>query len=184
MYPYAFNPVHAEIVEVGGHAVEIPKCLLLHQYWLGKRFKDMLGGRVIIAVDGEPVFPHVNILNQFKADGWQSRWLLTYGRTKSAPLLLDGWIDETLANQQPAPIADEHITRLLAAIVRANGGNYLGCWDTLHWRGSEVMFVQNKRNNKDKITPANANWLKAALSVGLTPDNFLIVQWDFHPRTM
>ncbi|MBP6731536.1 MAG: hypothetical protein KA149_05725 [Chitinophagales bacterium] len=183
MYPYALNPVYSQAFKIGDHEVEVPKCVLRFQYWEGKRFKDTFGGRIMIAVDGEPVFPEVNLLNQFMADGWQSRWLVTYGRAKSTPLYLSGWQDDTLANQQPEPIEEENIAKLMAAIAKANGGSYMGCWDTLHWKDDEVIFAQSKRNNKDKITPANVNWLKAALSVGLTPDNFLIVQWDFHPRS-
>jgi hypothetical protein len=183
MYPYALNPVYTQAFQIGDKTIEIPKCVLRFQYWEGKRYKDTLGGKILIAVDGEPVFAEVNILNQFMADGWQSRWLVTYGRAKSAPTFLSGWQDDTYANQVPDPIEDKHILQLLAAIAKANGGSYQGCWDTLHWKDDEVVFAQSRRNNKDKITPANIKWLEAALKVGLTADNFMIVQWDFHPRS-
>ncbi len=183
MYPYFLNPVYSQSLPVGDRLVEIPKCVIKYQYFEGPRRRDYLGGKKVVAVDGEPVFAEVAIMNQFINDGWQSRWQLTYGRAKSAPLYLAGWDEEAGANQPEAPIEEGAIAGLLRAIAKANGNSYTGCWDTVNWRDDDIVFAQSKRNNKDKITPAHIKWMQAAFSLGLTEDNFLIVQWDYHPRS-
>lgn len=49
----------------------------------------------------------------------------------------------------------------------------------LGWSGENILFTESKRLKKDQIRNSQIDWLRAGLKVGLKPENFMIVQWDF-----
>ena len=184
MYPNILNPAHSEIFQLENRTMEVPKCILKFQKWNGTPVKETFGGKPILTVDGEPMFAEMALASTFINDGWQARWLETTGRKYKEPMCIAQWEDNKYENQKHAPIEDENVARMLNAIVKRNNNSYAGCWDVIAWKDGQIIFAEAKRNSKDIIRQAQINWLSAALSLGLTPDNFLVVQWEFNPRCM
>lgn len=182
MYPQFLNPAYSETFQINGADIEIPKCVVLFQKWNGIPVKETFGGKSILTVDGKPMFAEMAVVTHFVNSGWQSRWLETYGRGNKEPISLAEWKDESYANQENNPIPHKGIQQMLVDIAKLNNNSYAGCWHALSWKDGTVIFAEAKRNNKDVFTPAQNRWLAAALKLGLTPANFLLVQWDFNPR--
>jgi hypothetical protein len=66
---------------------------------------------------------------------------------------------------------------LLGRIQKAAGCRD-GAWDVFCWNGPEVLFAESKRAGRDAIRDTQVHFLDAALSVGFTVDQFLIVEWS------
>jgi hypothetical protein len=111
--------------------------------------------------------------------GWSARWVETYGSRSIIPYYFTDWSDASLAQQAVSPLDNTYCEALLASIAESNGGSYSGCWDVVAWKPNKVLFLESKRHKHDTIRGTQLKWMQAALAVGLTADNFLIVQWDF-----
>lgn len=118
-------------------------------------------------------------MKTFQDDGWQTRWVETYG--KKTPICLLDWKDDKYANQIHEPFEDATITELLAAIAHVNNDRYAGCWDVVSKKGEQILFAESKRTKKDSVRQSQQTWLAAALRLGLKEENFLMVEWDFLP---
>ena len=182
MYPYFLNPDYTEEFRLQKGLIEIPRCRVQFQPWLGEPVKNTFGGKPIVMTEGEPMFAEMAVLNHFVKFGWQARWLQMTGRLGKEPFFIGEWTDDSYANQKDEPIEDKGVMDMLVRIADLNNRTYAGCWDILSWKDGNVVFTRVKRNNKDVITPAQIKWLAAGLAFSLTPDNFLLVQWDFNPR--
>lgn len=182
MYPKFLNPAYTELFQLKDRTIEIPKCIIQFQKWKGLSFKHTFGNKPLVSVDDRPMFAEIAIVKHFVDSGWQARWIETYGRHNKEPICLAQWKDDSYANQTNEPIQNEKLLKMMHDISKCNNHSYAGCWDVLAWQGEEIVFAESKRNNKDSIRPNQNNWLAAGLSLGLTPDNFLLVQWDFNPR--
>jgi len=176
-YPSFFEPTSTESFTVGDLVLQIPKSEVVFTEWNGAPISDTFGGKRIINHDGDPVFAELAIMRVFQDDGWDSRWVETYG--KKTPICLNEWKDGGYRAQINCPFDDPSIKRLLAEIAVANGGKYSGCWDVVSKKGDSILFAESKRTKRDIVQPSQRNWFTAALNCGLTVDNFLMVQWDF-----
>lgn len=182
MLPFFLNAAYSEEFNLPQGIVEIPKCIVQFQPWKGTPVKETFGGRPILMVNDEPAFVEVAVMTHLCNSGWQVRWLITKGRKNREPLSLAEWKDASYFTQQHQPVDDTQVGKVLALVAKANGNTYQGCWDLLAWMNGQLIFVMVKRNNKDFVTTEQYKWLQAALSIGLTEDNFLLVQWDLNPR--
>src|SRR5690606_22118076 len=143
--------------------VEIPKCLAGFKKWEGTPVKETFGGKAVINLNGKPMFAEIAIMNLFLQNGWEARWVSTYGRANKEPKLLANWKDDKYNTQIHAEISDHKIAGLLAGIAKENNGSFSGCWDVLAWKDKKVIFAESKRKQKDKIRQTQVNWLNAGL---------------------
>lgn len=178
IYPKALIPTEFEIFKIGDQTFEVPKCIVKFEKWDGEPVKETFGGKTIVKVNGKPMFAELAILEKFIGDGWQSRWIETYGKSKSEPICLSEWKDDKYKNQIHHPITNKTILNLLSEITAKNENSFSGCWDVLAWKDDKIIFAESKRKKKDSIRSTQNNWLSAGLKSGLKLNNFLIVQWD------
>ena len=158
--------------------LEIPKCKVSFDKWLGQPIENTFGGKPLLNFEGTPVFAELLISKIFKNEGWNTRWIETYGKPKLSPIYLEDWIDSPYKNQINHPIENEQINDLLTAIAVENGNTFGGCWDIFSWKGDNVIFAESKRNKKDSIRSTQENWINSGLKIGLKPHNFMMVEWD------
>ena len=178
-YPNTLNPTEVEPISLpSGRIVEVPKTTPVFPKWEGEPIRNTFGGKPMVEANGQPMFAELAIRSRFVDAGWNSRWACTYGASKQGPKFLSRWADLRLAEQNPDPISDESIIDLLAKIYRAHDG-FGGFWDVISWQGSNRVFAESKRTKKDRIQDTQRAWLASALSVGLSIESFLIVEWQF-----
>jgi len=178
MYPQFLTPTDIELFSINSQIVEIPKCIVAFSKWTGEPVKETFGGKPIVSFDSKPMFAEVAIITSFRNDGWDARWVETYGRRSKEPICLSEWKDDKYKNQIHTPIEDKEITKQLADIAKINSNSYSGCWDVMAWKGDRIIFAESKRAKKDSIRVSQNNWLASGLKYGLQPVNFMIVQWD------
>lgn len=178
MYPKLFEPTDLELFVIHDKLIEIPKCIVTFDKWIGQPVKETFGGKPIVSVNNKPMFAELAIMAGFTADGWQARWVETYGKSKKEPICLTEWKDDKYKNQIHDPIPDKEVLDILADIANQNAKSYSGCWDVLAWKNGTILFAESKRMKKDSIRATQTNWLAAALQLGLSPNNFLVVQWN------
>jgi hypothetical protein len=164
---------------VADKRIEIPKIELQFRAWSGTPIVEDFGRKPLIDFGGRPVFAELCVHELFRLSGWESRWVETYGASPKAPYFFTEWRDVPLQDQICFPIGDETISALLQNIMTVNRSSFVGCWDIIGWFGDTVVFAELKRRKKDKIRATQPQWLKAALQIGLRPENFLLVEWDF-----
>ena len=179
IYPKYLTPNDKEVIKIGSESVEIPKCTMLFDKWNRTPFFDTLGHPKTISYDGIQMFAEHVIGELFIKSGWKARCIQVYGRKKLDPLFYNIWSDVHRTKQISIPIEDERIKGRLETIVSDNDSSYKGCWDVLGWKEDKILFVEAKVKKKDRINNNQKQWFCAGLKNGLTPDNFLIVEWDF-----
>lgn len=170
---------YEEIILPSGEKVRIPEYRTFFKKWEGQPLKQTFGGKALVDVDGAPMFAELAIMHLFIKAGWQARWVETYATSDKEPKTLSEWKDDRYKNQVSVPIMNDAVTGCLEKIAALNGSSYAGCWDVLSWRDDRIIFAESKRLKKDRIQKTQLNWLEAGLRSGLSPENFLIVQWDF-----
>ena len=129
MYPKFLQPTDKEIFIINDKAVEVPKCIIKFDKWNGEPVKETFGGKPIVSVNEKPMFAELGIMTHFILEGWQARWVETYGKNKNNPICLSGWKDDKYKNQVHNPIGEHKIKNLLINIAKQNPNSYAGCWD-------------------------------------------------------
>lgn len=162
--------------------VQVPTVRPCFQPWKGDRTGlHTFGGKDLLLVDGLPQFAEVAILRAFQADGWQGRWVETYGKPAMKPALWTTWQPEGQAAQVHVPIAEAWVNERLHTIALANGGTYSGCWDVVAWKGDRLVFAESKKRKKDALRGTQLQWLDVALQCGMVLDELVVVEWSLAP---
>lgn len=165
----------------------LPSVFLRFPAWQGQPFVDDYGKKTaaMIDLDGEHLFAELAILRLLERDGWEGRWVTTYGSKGEIWKYLTEWRDVPRQDQVSRPIRDDGARGLMAAIADRSGNRFAGCWGVFAWRGSDYVFMEAKRQapkDMDSVKPSQAAWVRAALSLRdspLTPGSFALVQWDY-----
>jgi hypothetical protein len=168
IYPPSFQPASVERFQIApGREIDVPKTTPRFRPWRGDRPEDTFGGKALLDHGGRLAFAELAILWTFQDAGWDGVWLDSY-REK----FRIGYWDQPPVAEIPAPQ-----TQLLARISEQTKAGWRGRWDVLCWKNGDVVFAESKRVGRDAIRESQRTWLAAALELGLTPANFLVVEW-------
>ena len=179
LYPGLLRPTTVEIVSSADQTISVPKLILQLRRWEGVLPADTLGGKPFINFGGRPVFAELCAYELFRLSGWDARWVGTYGAPATKPNLFTDWQEVPRKQQVSRQLPNLVVSNLLQTIAERNGNTYAGCWDVVGWHKEAVVFAELKRRKKDRMQQTQLKWLAAALQVGLKPENFLLVEWDF-----
>lgn len=160
-------------------SVTIPECHTSFPKWTGTPLLNDFGHKGVVEFDGKPMFAELAIVEVLKREGYSARWAETYGRSGKLPIFLDEWDERGYKHQINKPIEETWVMDALAGIANLNGGSYSGCWDVIAWKNDKLLFAESKRKKRDRIKETQTSWLHAAIEYGLTPENFLMVEWDY-----
>ncbi len=178
-YPEGLYPTHTEVLVSSNKIIPIPALDLKFDRWVGDKIQNTFGGKPIVNYEGKAMFAELAIMNMVLKAGWSSRWVETYGSSRSGPLYFTEWLDAPLKSQIVRPLDDVFQLELLAKIAFVNENSFKGCWDVLAWSGERTLFIESKHYKKDSIRDSQIKWLLAGLSAGLKPTNFMVAEWDF-----
>lgn len=176
-YPKRLTPIAFNTFQIEGHTAEIPKAIIQFNAWNGKIVENTFSGKPVLNLNDNPVFAELAIMHIFKEDGWDARWIETYGKPKLRPIHLTEWMDEPYKNQEHNPIDNKLIQFLLNAIAKNNNNSFAGCWDVVAWKNDQIIFAESKCRKKDFIKTTQNKWLKSAFEIGLSEENFLLIEW-------
>ena len=159
----------------------LPLCRVTLQAAVTDANVHTFGNKPLVWVDGRAQFAEVAVLRLFEEEGWNARWVETYG-TGRTPAYWREWNPQGPTAQKNEPIAElwvnERLQRIAAinGSLRGGGPSYSGCWDVLAWKGEELVFAECKRSNKDRLRHTQLRWAEAAMQcddVGL-----VVVEWQ------
>jgi len=149
-----------------GKEVGIRKLQLYFNVWKGETIKDSYGGKTVIDCDGEPLFAELAVLRTLQKEGWQGAWVDSY--RKKFRVGLPGVVESIDLPEKPKKLFDD---------IYAKVGGFKGCWDVFVWKNDDYLFLELKRESRDRIRDSQIKWLEAALGLGVTSDSFAILEW-------
>ncbi len=128
-----------------GRVVNVPKFFIHFREWARKNERgrpftlegrpiDTYHGKPVLDYRGEPVFAELAILRLLESEGWEGRWVDSFGGVK----FRTGLLNQPLCALPAGPKA---LFDNIAAAKRSRGG----CWDVFAWRGKEFLFAEAKR---------------------------------------
>lgn len=152
--------------------IELPISRPKFKLWSGERIFDY-GGKPLLDYKGRACFAELLITNLLIDNELDAVWIETYGGTHYLRSMPNGW-----------NLRSEHISipqdkeDLLKKIWKQS--KTTACFDVLAWdHNDNIIFIEAKQFKKDKLTQPQLKFVKGALDCGISPDNLLIVEWNF-----
>jgi len=155
-----------KMVLPSGEAIRVPTRHLSFEPWSGPPISDTYGGKAVLDLNGEPLFPELAILRLLQREGFDGVWVDTYSHRFRQSMAPEGC--------KLPPWVQAEFEKIVGEV-----GNWSGCWDVLAWKADQIFFVESKRKGKDSVRSSQERWLLAALRAGNSADCFLICEWDF-----
>jgi hypothetical protein len=148
------------------NGIEIRKSIHKLPLWTGKKIADTYGNKTVLDYRGIPLYAELYVLKTFKEKGFDGVWADTYRRRfhtelpekNELKISLPDFIEKKLEKINP----DKKLS---------------GTWDLILWKSKQILFVELKRKNKDKIRQTQIDFLVRAISCGIPQENFEIFEW-------
>lgn len=156
-----------EIILPSGRKVSVVKYFLKFKEWKGKPIPNSYGNKAVIDFNGEPVFAELAVLKLFQYHGWDGVWVDSYRR--KFRIGLPDVVD---------PIDLPTDKKVLLDSIKQKTGASGGCWDIFVWKDDKLLFIELKRNKKDRIQDSQKIWMEKSLNYGLILSNFILIEWD------
>jgi hypothetical protein len=168
---YLPHRIESEVFSLssGSHKL-VQKYFQYFNEWDGAPIPNTYNGKAVVDWNGEPLFAELAVLRLFELHGWSGVWVDSY-RKKYRVGLPDV--------VEPVEIPEEKMK--LLDDLREKTGRYGGCWDILVWKDDGLLFIELKRDKKDRIQDSQKLWLEASIAHGLTANNFALVEWGVRP---
>lgn len=164
-------------IRIEGLKIHFP-CASLQQI-KNSRILDVLDDKTyltktVVAHDGRVLFGELAILRYLEKDQWKGVWVDSFHSHGSKNVLWSGMPPTGVAPALPTKAAAK-----FQAIKEKNGGTLSGFFDVFAWKGDgdELMFVEYKGRG-DTPDESESEWISAALSKGVKPEQLCIVGYD------
>ena len=115
-----------------------------------------------IAFDGAPSYPELVVVQLLERAGWSAAWRKNWGG-------LAYW----RAIREPVELPALTLS-ILAQVSRQAGHD--SPWDVVAWRGRELRLLVSRSDSGQRVSAYVANWLDAALRMGIPLGCFGIVE--------
>lgn len=156
-----------------GEQVSIQKYFLQFNQWTGEPIPFDFGRKPILDDNGEPVFAELAILRLFLNSGFEGVWVETYGGVHYLRSMPKNW--SLKSEHISIPTEKENILKRIW-----DKGKTRACFDVVIWKDDKIYFCEAKRSKKDRLTDAQKRFIEGALSLGISIESFLIIEWDFY----
>ncbi len=126
----------------------------------------------LVLVEKQVVFPEIAILSFFKKMGWEGAWVDSQHRK----------FFDRMPNQSKGMSLVAHASQAVARIAQYNDNSRVGCWDLVLWADKAVAFVAVIGVSPGpalEVGEARTRWIAAAMKSGLSPSQFVVVEWGY-----
>ncbi len=124
----------------------------------------------LVTLEKQTLFAEVALLALFRKAGWEGVWANTVHRK---------YFDK-MPNQSKGVSLTTYIGQVLTRIAEGNGQSRSGCWDLVLWSNKTLVFVAASATHlQGGVGDARARWLDSALRTGISPGQFVVVEWDY-----
>ena len=156
----------AAVMPSSGKTVRVPTVLRTERHATGgyPRNFGTVPNKPAIRFGREIMYPEIVLVRLLEDRGWVAAWRKNW-QGKAF------WraIGEDVAVPGPVRVVVDQ----LAAAVGGKGG----AWDVIAWKGNQLLFVESKKHQKDKLRPTQLAWLEQALAAGMRMESFAIVEY-------
>jgi hypothetical protein len=153
------KPEEAQVLSLlDGSRVAVQKRSMEFRLWSPAR---KCWNKPVLDLMGKQECAETAVVHLLSEDGWEAVWVSSNGYRNDLP---------------PAPFCTLN-AEAEAELRKVRGTKLTGCWDVFAFKNGTARFIECKRKKKDSITLPQREWLSAALKVGFTPENFLIIEW-------
>jgi hypothetical protein len=133
-------------------------------------FQESWASKPQVSCDGAALFPEIAVLSLFQKEGWGGVWVDAPRRK---------YFDK-MPTQSKGVTLDAYVGQLLARIAGAGDKAKPVCWDLIVWHGRSVFFVAVRAAEKGGgLERPRLAWLEASLRAGMSPGQFLVVEWAY-----
>jgi hypothetical protein len=124
--------------------------------------------------DGRVLFGELAILRYLEKDQWKGVWVDSFHSHGRKDVLWSG-----MPPTGVAPAMHPKVSEKFQAIKERNGGELAGFFDVFAWKGEgeEFAFVEYKARD-DAADENELDWINAAISAGVKPEQMCIVGYD------
>ena len=126
----------------------------------------------LVTFNGAAMFGELALLKWLELDGWEGVWLDTFHGRKAWRAM------PTVATPVRLPPAAQE---LYDRILVENGGRASGTFDVMAWRGAQTIFLEYD-GPADRSNKHAAGWIDAALSVGVSEHDLILVTGTVRDR--
>jgi hypothetical protein len=130
----------------------------------------------LVLVEKQVAFPEIAVLFLLKKMGWEGAWVDTPHRK---------YFDR-MPNQSKGISLDAHASQAFTRIASYNQNSRAGCWDLVLWNERALAFAAVVGGGAGGTVEAPAalgeartRWLAAAVKSGMTPGQFVVVEWEY-----
>jgi len=126
----------------------------------------------LVLVEKQVAFPEIAILSFFKKMGWEGAWVDSQHRK----------FFDRMPNQSKGMSLVAHASQAVARIAQYNDNSRAGCWDLVLWADRAVAFaavVGVSSGAPSEVGEARTRWIAAAVKSGLSPSQFVVVEWSY-----
>lgn len=116
----------------------------------------------LVTLDGKPLARELLVVRLLERAGWGAAWRRTWNGVAY-------WRD-VKDRVEPAPMA----LSIVEQVTRQAG--YEGSWDIVAWRGRELRLFASRAADGQRISAYMADWLDAALRMGVPLGCFAVVE--------
>lgn len=120
-------------------------------------------------LDGDPIYPELLVVRLLERAGWNAAWRKTWNGVAY-------WRDvgEKVELGALALSIVEQVTRQ---------AGYEGSWDIVAWRARELRLLSSRAAGGQRVSAYMADWLDAALRMGVPLGCFAVVEHHVPPQT-
>jgi hypothetical protein len=162
----AASEVHSVFVDLPSSRarVEVPAFVRLETRWKGQLPSTFgsVPNKDAFAFDGAPIYPELLVVKLLERGGWTAAWRKNWGG-------LAYWRDIR------EPITPPPLPLTILDQVSRQAGHEVP-WDIIAWRGRELRLLVSRVNSGQRVSAYLANWLDAALRMGIPLGCFAIVE--------
>jgi len=128
---------------------------------------------------GYPTFAELLVAQRLRQAGWVSAWASAYGGLR----YVESWRwDAAEPTLCPLPTHVLAVMDSIADIRRSlTGGakrSFGGILDVIAWRKTEILMVECKRQNEDRLRRTQEEWMHCALLAGLGALQLGVFEWQ------
>jgi len=156
----------AAILPSTRRVVQLPVYIRHETHWADEAPRGLgaIPNKTLYELDGTPLYPELLVVRLLERAGWGAAWRKTWNG-------IAYWRDlnETV---EPSPLA----LSIIGQVTRQAG--YEGSWDIVAWRDRELRLLSSRPAGGQRISAYMADWLDAALRMGLPLGCFALVEHD------
>lgn len=118
--------------------------------------------KVALDLDGAPTYPELLVVQRLERAGWGAAWRKNWGGTAFWRSIRE-------------PITPPALPMAILEQVSRQAGHDTP-WDIIAWRGRELRLLVSRTDEGQRVGAYLANWLDAALRMGIPLGCFAIVE--------